>query len=396
MKGTRTPILRHAKIPDPLRLARFQRTPELGPRILFFSGGSALKGLSKKIIHYTHNSTHLITAFDSGGSSAKIREAFSMLAVGDLRNRLMALADQSVKGNPAIYRLFATRLPEDMAASELNHKLVGFIQGEDPLMKEVPNPMRKIIQNHLHYFYKDMPLNFDLRGASLGNLVLTGGFLMQDRDIDPVLFNFSKLVEVRGIVHPIVEGDHNLVARLSSGKIVVGQHQLTGKEVDPLGQKIEDIFISAMSSPTEEMNVAINEKVKRLIGEAELIVFPMGSFYSSLLCNLLPKGVGKAIYSNPCPKVFIPNTGNDPEQYGLTLEGSLDKILSTLKNDLKEDVMDNQFITHVLLDSELSRYQIENTQFFSSRNITPIQTDLVQKGDYLDSDLVCQVLLSMI
>ena len=42
---------------------------------------------------YTHNSTHLITPFDSGGSSASLREAFGMLSVGDLRNRLLALAD---------------------------------------------------------------------------------------------------------------------------------------------------------------------------------------------------------------------------------------------------------------------------------------------------------------
>jgi 2-phospho-L-lactate transferase/gluconeogenesis factor (CofD/UPF0052 family) len=47
-----------------------------------------------------------------------------------------------------------------------------------------------------------------------------------------------------------------------------------------------------------------------LIREAELICYPMGSFYSSLIANLLPKGVGKAVSRNPCPKVFIPNTAN--------------------------------------------------------------------------------------
>ena len=36
-----------------------------------------------------------------------------MLSVGDLRNRLMALADESALGNPAIYRLFEHRFPAE-------------------------------------------------------------------------------------------------------------------------------------------------------------------------------------------------------------------------------------------------------------------------------------------
>ncbi|MFW5836578.1 MAG: 2-phospho-L-lactate transferase CofD family protein, partial [Desulfovibrionaceae bacterium] len=108
--GTR--LTREATIPDPMRLARYERIPELGPRILFFSGGTALRELSREIIRYTHNTIHLITPFDSGGSSAKLREAFHMPAVGDIRNRLMALADTSLTGNPAIFNFFAHRFPK--------------------------------------------------------------------------------------------------------------------------------------------------------------------------------------------------------------------------------------------------------------------------------------------
>jgi 2-phospho-L-lactate transferase/gluconeogenesis factor (CofD/UPF0052 family) len=61
----------------------------------------------------------MITPFDSGGSSAEIRKAFKMLAVGDLRNRLMALADQSVKGNPEIFLLFSYRFDANATQAEL-------------------------------------------------------------------------------------------------------------------------------------------------------------------------------------------------------------------------------------------------------------------------------------
>src|SRR6056297_2095826 len=115
----RIKIIKEVLVPDPIKSERCLRVPELGPRILFFSGGTALRELSQEIIHYTHNTTHIITPFDSGGSSAVIRKAFGMPAVGDLRNRLMALADKSVHGNPAIFDLFTHRLPADQVQNWL-------------------------------------------------------------------------------------------------------------------------------------------------------------------------------------------------------------------------------------------------------------------------------------
>src|SRR3954447_20786544 len=109
-------IARSPTFPDELRVSRSARAPELGPRILFLSGGTALRPLCRVLKQFTHNSIHLITAFDSGGSSAQLRQAFAMPAIGDLRNRIVALADESVRGNPQIYRLFTHRLPVDSQA----------------------------------------------------------------------------------------------------------------------------------------------------------------------------------------------------------------------------------------------------------------------------------------
>ncbi|MFW5958104.1 MAG: GAK system CofD-like protein, partial [Desulfosalsimonas sp.] len=73
-------INRTARLPDPVRLARYEKLPDLGPRLLFFSGGTALRELSAQLIGYTHNSIHIITPFDSGGSSAELRRVFHMPA----------------------------------------------------------------------------------------------------------------------------------------------------------------------------------------------------------------------------------------------------------------------------------------------------------------------------
>ena len=84
--------------------------PPLGPRLVFFTGGTALRDLSRRLTAHTHNSVHLVTTFDSGGSSAALRRAFAMPAVGDLRNRLLALADSAVV--PAsVLEFCARRLP---------------------------------------------------------------------------------------------------------------------------------------------------------------------------------------------------------------------------------------------------------------------------------------------
>jgi CofD-related protein of GAK system len=154
--------------------------------------------LSRHLIGFTHNSIHLITPFDSGGSSAVLRRAFHMPAVGDLRNRLMALADQTVRGNPEIYTLFAFRFPEDETPEALREQLDLMAAGSHPLVGAIPEPLRGIVRNHLGFFRTEMPADFDLRGAAIGNLVLTAGYLNQSRSLDSVLFLFSRLVEARG------------------------------------------------------------------------------------------------------------------------------------------------------------------------------------------------------
>ena len=80
LRLSRVPI-----IPDLVRVARYQRAPELGPRLLFFSGGTALREVSQILTDYTHNSFHLITPFVAGGNSATLRRAFGMISVGDFR-----------------------------------------------------------------------------------------------------------------------------------------------------------------------------------------------------------------------------------------------------------------------------------------------------------------------
>ena len=112
---------------------RFRKAPGLGPRILFFSGGSALNGVSRMLKGCTHNSVHLVTTFDSGGSSAILRKAFNMPSPGDLRSRLIALADENITGHPEVCRLLTCRLPTNLE----NRRLLARLETDRLLMSEL-------------------------------------------------------------------------------------------------------------------------------------------------------------------------------------------------------------------------------------------------------------------
>ncbi len=394
--GSVITVTREVHIPDKIKIERYHKVPELGPRILFFSGGTALKRLSKELIQYTHNSIHLITPFDSGGSSAKIRDSFNMISVGDLRNRLMALADQSVKGNPDIYRLFAYRLPE-MDNQALINILFEIIQEKHELIAPVPDPMKQIISNHIRKFVNKMPLDFDLKGANIGNLILTGGYLNNNKNMEVVLYIFKKLIEAQGVVKPIVNEFLHLVAELDDGTVLVGQHLLTGKEDNAITNPVKKVYLSETRNNPFPAKVEITKDIEKLISKAEIICYPMGSFYSSVIANLIPKGVGSAVSANRCPKVYIPNTVADPEQYGMNLGETANVILEYLGKDLDSPDA-RKLLNFIIVDTRNAEYPFKlNLSEVQQAGIEVIDTKLVTQESYpyIDPGLLINSILSL-
>ncbi len=397
IESQRVLVRRTAIVPDQGKLARYEKTPELGPRLLFFSGGSALKRVSKTLIDYTHNSIHIITPFDDGGSSAMIRRAFGMLSIGDLRNRLMALADQTVKGNPEIYRLFSYRLPQEGQAGALKNKLGHIAAGWDSLIDKVSVPMKNIICNHLQSFLELMPEEFDLRGANIGNLILTAGYLNNRRNIDAVLFLFSRLVESRGIVKPVLAQDLHLAAELSNGLIIAGQHQITGAELTRhAATPIRRLFITSSREAPVEIHPAADPDVTALIGKAELICYPVGSFYTSVAANLLPAGVGEAVAGNTCPKVFVPNTMFDGEQSGMSLGDAAETIIGHLAADAPGRAP-TDFLNLLILDSHIRYpFDLEMDRIRAlGVDILDVRLTTRESYPYIDPHCLCNVLLSL-
>ena len=96
--------------------------------------------------------------------------------------------------------------------------------------------------------------------------------------------------------------------------------------------------------------------MKSLIAQADLLCYPIGSFYSSVLANLLPAGVGDAVAANTCPKVFIPNTAPDPELVGHTVDDQIDRLLDALTADAPETIRPRDVLQFLLLDEDTRYY----------------------------------------
>lgn len=385
-------ISRVVSLPDEVRVERALRAPDLGPRILFFSGGTALRRLSRELVRYTHNSIHIITPFDAGGSSAELRKAFGMPAIGDIRNRLMALADRSVQGNPELFRLSAYRFDTNAPADALRQKLDDLCAGTDPLVARVPQPMREITCRYLGFFRDKMPEDFDLRGASVGNLMLAGGYFNHDRHIDPVIYLFSQLIEARGTVRPVLNGDLHLAAELADGSVLHGQHAITGKEVPAIESPVRKLWLTANLEDNSPVEAQISGKMAELIGSADLICYPMGSFYTSVMANLLPKGVGSAVAAANCPKIHIPSLGDDPETLGLGLFESTQRLIQALETSAGEGVHPSRLIDFVLVDSkngayreplELDKYRRFGVQVIDASLVTQSSAPLLDETEII-------------
>ena len=391
-------LSRDVQIPDPLRIGRYRRSPEFGPRILFFSGGSALNEISRTLKAYTHNSIHLVTPFDSGGSSAKLRRAFAMPSIGDLRSRLMALADEAITGHPEVYKLFGYRLPANAAPAELTAQLDDIVAGKNPLVENISNPMRRLIRSQLEHFRDAMPDDFDLRGASIGNLILAGGFIGNHQHLEPTIFLFSKLVNVLGTVRAVVNTNLHLGAELEDGSCIIGQHRLTGKETAPLSSPINKVFLSSDAEQKVLTQAVLRKKNRKLISQADIICYPPGSFYTSLIANLMPKGVTTAIAANGCPKVYVPNLGTDPEQIGLSAEAAVETLLDHLRTGIENGAPIDKSLNFVLIDKNnktpMAKFQ---KGFLKDIGVQTVETALVSKksAPFYDPELLVTTLLSL-
>lgn len=224
--------------------------------LVFFSGGTALNETAKALAS-CYPSTHIITTFDSGGSTAELRKRLSMPAVGDIRARLLALADDSQPDVAALKKLMAHRLSRDEAS--LGVELAALRGGLHPLLRNLTAiwaEMGDFVRQGLAEFKPLASSTFGYGGACVGNILLAVQYFRCNRDLQEAVHAWGRSLQVQGLVVPVSETLAHLAVALESGEKLVGQHRFTGKRGQQIQSPIADIWLV---EGAEEHNESLGE-----------------------------------------------------------------------------------------------------------------------------------------
>ena len=191
----------------------------------------------------------VVTVADDGGSSGRLRRDFGVLPPGDIRNCLVALADDEA----LVARLFQYR----------------FAVGDG------------------------------LAGHSFGNLFLTA-LTGITGDFYQAILTAEEILAVRGKILPATLSDVRLQAEGVSGRLYEGESEV-GRAAEP----IERLTLVPSRVP------AFADAVTA-IRTADLIVLGPGSLYTSVLPNLLIPGIVEAVRGSRARVVLLMNLMTQP------------------------------------------------------------------------------------
>lgn len=295
-----------------------------------FSGGTAFKETARELAKRNTVVSYIITTFDSGGSSQALRQVFDMPAVGDLRNRLLAVARDQTAANALNVRLSE----DECLARQSLHTLFRYLAGVDPNIKQE-------IEADLKVFLASVPDYFCAARASLGNLALTGAWL-QCGSLVTAVNRYTELLGCIGTIIPISEDNLHLAAKLVTGETVLYQHLFASAAAS-----LQDIHL--VNGNGHIVTAQATSQALAAIGKAKFVIYPMGSFYSSILPNLLLDGVPKHLEDSESLKIFIPNVGKDKELHGLPVLEQIKTILRKLSGQSEKS---GNFLHLVLVDKE--------------------------------------------
>jgi uncharacterized cofD-like protein len=225
------------------------RRLERGYKIVVVGGGTGLSTMLRGLKKFTTKLSAVVTVSDDGGSSGRLQKELGVLPPGDIRNCLVALADDEA----LVTELFRYR----------------FSEGEG------------------------------LSGHSFGNLFLaamtgiTGNF-------DEAIKVSSRVLNVKGRVLPSTLAVARLCAKMSDGTVVEGESQITRAH-----GTIEEVYLDPPhAAPLDEVITAIRE--------ADAIVLGPGSLYTSIMPNLLVDRIGREIEAAAAVKIYVCNVMTQP------------------------------------------------------------------------------------
>ncbi len=326
-----------------------QQRPELtaratrGLRVVAIGGGTGLSTLLKGLKRYVTapadryptfpaegqiaELSAVVTVSDDGGSSGRLRKELNMLPPGDIRNCIVALSEDEA----LLSRLFQHR----------------FVKGSG------------------------------LEGHSFGNLFLAA-LTSITSDFSEAVRLSSEILLTRGHIFPATTSDIELEALMEDGSRVSGETKITASK-----GRIQELFL-------KPADVEPLPQTLEAIARADLITIGPGSLFTSLIPNLLVRGIARAIVNSSATKVYVCNLMTQAnESLGLTAS---DHIRALNRHAQCARIFDYALINRKPASPELkAKYALEGaTQIIADFDgieelgVCPVQ------GDYLDEGMVAR------
>jgi uncharacterized cofD-like protein len=240
------------------------KTTRPSVRIVAVGGGTGLSTLLRELKQHVarpksedermpiSDLAAVVTVTDDGGSSGRLRREFSVLPPGDIRNCMVALS----KDAALLSRLFQYRFPAGAGGS-------------------------------------------GLRGHSFGNLFLTA-LTNVTGDFTEAVRLSGQVLAIRGRIYPSTTQNVTLEAVLEDGSVVRGETKISQSK-----KRIRRVRLSPR-------DVRPLPDVLRAIREADLIFLGPGSLFTSIIPNLLVRGVVPAMRKSRARRVYVANLMTQP------------------------------------------------------------------------------------
>ena len=218
-------------------------------KVVVLGGGNGMSTLLRGLKQFPLDLTAIVSVCDDGSSSGILRKEFNSPAMGDIRRVLIALSETE----PLFEKMFNYRFKTD---SYLNGHAVG---------------------------------NFLLQAMT----DITGS-------VGEGIKALEKVLNLKGKVIPLTEkGDITLVAEMTDGTIVEGEHKIT--EANKIIKKVY-----------YKEDPEITPDAIKAIKKADLIILSVGSLYTSIIPNIIPKEMKEALSQSKAKIMYVCNIMTQP------------------------------------------------------------------------------------
>lgn len=291
----------------------------MNKKIVVFGGGTGISFLVRGLKKFPVDLTCVISVSDNGSSTGKLREEFFMPAMGDVRNVIVNLSDADDEIKELLQYRFDTYTDLD------------------------GHPVGNLI----------MVAMYNITGSLKESIKVLGGFL-----------------NVRHKILPLSEDYLTLMAETDNGEIIYGE-----SEIGHDRRKIKQLFYD------EDPNV--DKEVLEEINSSDLIIFSIGSLYTSIIPHLLSSEVVKAIDKSKAKILYTCNAvGQVFETEGYTVSDHV-KMINKYLGKRKVDAV-------IAADSNLPNEVLD--KYISVENKSLVKVDK-NKLDEMGCELILEDLL---